>query len=286
MNKALEELNKVNEKVRVKLNHLKKETAFSQNYINEVKHIKNCIFDKASRTFIYNLKKLIQIEGTQKNLAKKIGVSEDLLSKYKVGEAFPSIETLMYICEVYNISIDKFIGTALSISDLENLIDNQELEAGCFEELYYTYFLVTNLSKEGAVHEGLIEFQGCNVKFKIMSQEEIIKCFTGTYSVQDKLIDFNLSSAKDGTVFINMIKPNLNKNKYVGGSALLVLPSDANSKPCAQKLIFSKRRIDREEHYIELKNLLSFNSESTVFGNVKISQIDDENTYNFIRKHL
>lgn len=51
-----------------------------------------------------------------------------------------------------------------------------------------------------------------------------------------------------------MVKPNVNKNKYVGGIALLMLPSDANSKPCAQKILFSKIRIDRELHYERLKN--------------------------------
>ncbi len=55
-----------------------------------------------------------------------------------------------------------------------------------------------------------------------------------------------------------MVKPNVNKNKYVGGIALLMLPSDANSKPCAQKILFSKIRVDRELHYERLKKLLSF----------------------------
>ena len=46
-----------------------------------------------------------------------------------------------------------------------------------------------------------------------------------------------------------MIKPNVNKNKYVGGLAMMMLPSDANSKPCVQKILFSKIKLDRDEYY-------------------------------------
>jgi len=81
-----------------------KETRYKTNTtcaeLNAVKSIKNNIYEKTLKIFTGNLKKLIQFEGTQKELAKKIGISQDLLSKYKSGEAFPSIETLIYICQV------------------------------------------------------------------------------------------------------------------------------------------------------------------------------------------
>jgi len=81
-----------------------------------------------------------------------------------------------------------------------------------------------------------------------------------------------------------MIKPNVNKNKYVGGIALLMLPSDANSKPCAQKILFSKIRVDRELHYERLKELLSFSCQETTFEHIKLSPVEDEDAYNFTRK--
>lgn len=284
LRKELLELKEIDEKVKNKLNSIKNNSEGVSQSINEVKALKNQIFEKASKTFVYNLKMLIQFEGTQKKLAKKIGISEDLLSKYKSGEAFPSIETLLYICEVYNLTVEKLISTPLISMELENVENKEEIKFNIFEEKYYVYFLVTNLAREGAIHEGVIEFLDDEVTFKILSKGEEVKAFKGSYDILDKLIFFNLQSPKDGTAYINMIKPNVNKNKYVGGVTLLMLPSDANSKPCAQKLLFSKIRLDRELYYNNLKELLSCATTGETFEHIKISQHEDEIAYNFIGK--
>lgn len=278
---TLQDLDEKLESMLFKIKHNPKDTNVD---INTIKVAKNTIYEKASKTFLYNLKRLIQIESTQKNLAKKIGISEDLLSKYKSGEAFPSIETLMYICNVYNISIDKLLNTPLTPLDIEKIENNEDTLGNIFEENYYTYFLVTNMIKEGAVHEGIIKLSNNNAVFKILSGETVIKYFTGDYSISGKLVFFNLHSTNDGNAYITMFKPNVNKNKYVGGLAMLMLSSDANSKPCSQKILFSKTRINREVHYKNLKELLSFSIEDKCFGNVKISQIEDEAAYHFIEK--
>jgi transcriptional regulator with XRE-family HTH domain len=280
----LDELREIDEKVKSKLDYIKINPGIMLNNINEVKVLKNVIYEKTSKTFIYNLKKLIQLELTQKNLAKKIGISEDLLSKYKSAEAFPSIETLIYICEIYNIGLDKFITIPLTTEDIQKFENNQETEFNIFEEKYYVYFLVTNIDREGSIHEGIVEICNENVIFKILSNGQVVKYFTGNYSISDKLILFNLQSLNDGTAYINMIKPNVNKNKYVAGLAMFMLPSDANSKPCAQKILFSKIRLDRELYYNNIKELLNFCVEGATFGHVKISQWEDEVAYNFIRK--
>ena len=286
MNKELCEFKEIDEKVKNKLNYIKANPDIMSNNINEVKSLKNDIYEKTSKVFIYNLKKLIQLESTQKNLANKIGISEDLLSKYKSGDAFPSIETLLYICEVYNIGIQKLISIPLTAADIENLENNNEIEFNIFEEKYYVYFLVTNIAKEGSLHEGIVEFKNGNVSFKICSNNKVIKCFTGQYTISDKIIFFNLQSSNDGITYINMIKPNVNKNKYVGGLAMMMLPSDANSKPCVQKILFSKVKLDRDLYYNNLKEILSFSVEGRSLGHVKISQWEDEAAYNFILKIL
>ena len=280
------EIREIDEKVKSKLNYLKSNAEVTINNTNEIKALKNHIYERTSKTFVYNLKKLIQLEGTQKKLAKKIGVSEDLLSKYKSGEAFPSIETLLYICEVYNITLEKLITVTLISGDIENIENVEETEFNIFEEKYYVYFLVTNIAKEGAIHEGIVEFSNDDVIFKILSRGEEVKAFKGHYDISDKLIFFNLQSQKDGIAYINMIKPNVNKYKYVGGLAMLMLPSDANSKPCVQKLLFSKIRLDRELYYNNLKELLTCVAGGETFGHIKISQWEDEVAYNFIGKLL
>ena len=286
LNKELCEFKEIDEKIKSKLNYIKANPNIMSNNINEVKALKNDIYMKTSKVFIYNLKKLIQLESTQKNLANKIGISEDLLSKYKSGDAFPSIETLLYICEVYNIGIEKLISIPLTAADIENLENNNEIEFNIFEEKYYVYFLVTNIAKEGSLHEGIVEIKNGNVSFKICSNDKVIKYFTGSYTISDKIIFFNLQSSNDGIAYISMIKPNINKNKYVGGLAMMMLPSDANSKPCVQKILFSQIKLDRDLYYNNLKELLKFNVEGINIGHVKISQWEDEAAYNFILKLL
>ena len=286
LNKELHEFKEIDEKVKNKLNYIKGNPDIMSNNINEVKALKNDIYMKTSKVFIYNLKKLIQLELTQKNLASKIGISEDLLSKYKSGDAFPSIETLLYICEVYNMGIEKLISIPLTAADIENLENNNDIEFNIFEEKYYVYFLVTNIAKEGSLHEGIVEIKNDNVSFKICSNDKVIKYFTGHYTISDKIVFFNLQSSNDGITYINMIKPNVNKNKYVGGLAMMMLPSDANSKPCVQKILFSKIKLDRELYYTNLKEILNFNVEGVTLGHVKISQWEDEAAFNFILKLL
>ena len=283
MKKELYELKEINETIKLNLDSIKREKNICN--INSIKALKNNIFQKTSKTFIYNLKKLIQIEGTQRQLAKRIGVSEDLLSKYKSGEAFPAIETLIYICEIYKIKLENLISVPLTAMDVENLENNQNIKEDIFEELYYTYFLVTNIGREGAIHEGVIEILDDSVMFKILSRSgDIVKCFKGNYNTSDKLIYFSLQSAEDGITNITMIKPNVNKNKYICGLAMLMLPSDANSKPCVQKMLFSKMKLDRDLYHNELKEFLNFSIDENIFGNIKLSREEDEKVYNFIRK--
>lgn len=277
LKKELEELKKIEQDIEENINTINIEN------IDNIKYIKNKIYERSSKIFIYNLKKLIQLEGTQKKLAKKIGISEDLLSKYKAGDAFPSIETLVYASRVYNIEMDKLVNVPFNSEDVERLEGEKNTEAEfTFERRYYTYFLVTNMDREGAIHEGSLDFYGKSIVFKIMAGSDIVKKFKGNVSLSDKLISFHLHSDEDGDAFISMIRPNVNKMALVGGTGIFMLPSDANSKPCAQKIIFSMVKIDRQKYNRELKELLNFKVLASEFGNVKMSRTEDENVYNFI----
>lgn len=286
MKRDLEELKEIDEKIKGEMDNIKQHSHFLFENVNKVKVIKNNIYEKVSKTFVYNLRRLIVLEGTQKNLAKKIGISEDLLSKYKAGEAFPSIETLIFICELYSISLDKFLSSPITVSDLGNMESSSDVEFDIFEDRYYAYFLVTNIAKEGAIHEGLIEIYKEDAVFKILSNGQVVKCFTGKYNTSGKLLFFNLHSANDGITYISMIKPNVNKNKYFGGLAMLMLPSDANSKPCVQKVLISKLRLDREVYYSSLKEFLKLNVDELPVDHIKLSQWEDEGAYNFLQKLL
>ena len=224
------------------------------------------------------------IESTQKNLAKKIGISEDLLSKYKSGAAFPSIETLLYISEIYNIKLNDFLTKPLSINDFSS--DNNDPDNSIFEDKYYAYFLVTNIGKKGVIHEGTLSFDENRVNFKILKNTNILKSFDGLYHKTGRIISIELKSNEDGNAYINMIKPSLNKKKYVGGIALLMLPSDANSKPCCQKIIISKYKINRSDYNSDLLDFLKFHNKNYEADSMKLSVSDDEIIYNFLQSNF
>lgn len=272
----MDNIDDLNKKISLELSAVKNNTS---NDINKVKQIKNDLYLKTSSIFIHNLKLLITIESTQKKLANKIGISEDLLSKYKSGAAFPSIETLLYISEIYNISLNKFLSEPLNYTDIYKTEEYNDI----FEEKYYAYFFVTNIAKEGAIHESILNFKDRNVNFNILVNGHIIKSFDGMYNDSGRIISIELKSLEDGNAYINMIKPNLNKRKYVGGVALLLLPSDANSKPCCQKIIISKYKIDINMYHSNVENLLQFHNQEQNFDNIKLSVADDENVYNFLQ---
>lgn len=253
--------------------------------MNTIKIYKNHIYDRSCRIFSYNLKRLILIEGTQKKLARRIGISEDLLSKYKSTETFPSIETLLFICKVYGIELNQLIDRPLSAEELDRIENGLATMAeNIFETCYYVYFFVTNAGREGAIHEGMVEIGGNTALFKILTTRDyILKEYKGRYNISGKLIHFQLENSRDGSACVSMMKPNLSRSKYTGGLALLMLPSDANSKPCAQKILFSDVRIDREKFNEELKGLLSIRGNSgELTGNVKITAAEDEYAYGFV----
>lgn len=47
---------------------------------------------------------------TQKEIAEIISCSQRVYSNYECGQVEPSIETLIRICDYYNISIDYLVG--------------------------------------------------------------------------------------------------------------------------------------------------------------------------------
>lgn len=277
MKKELLEIKSLSDNLEYKLSN-KKPTNL------EIKNIKNDIFEKTSRVFIYNLKKLIQIEETQKNLAKIIGVSQDLLSKYKSGEAFPTIETLIYICKIYNLSLDNLLNKPLNAIDIENLENSLYQAESIFLEEYYLYFSVTNLGAKGTIHKGILEIKDNTAIFKIVASNRVLKFFKGSFSIAENIIFFNLESSSDGNVSISMIKPPLNKNKYLGGIGFLMLPSDASSKPCIQKIILSNKKIDREVYFENLKEILKFSVSEKEFNHLKLNQEENDIVYDFISK--
>ena len=65
---------------------------------------------------------------TQKQLAFKLNVSSQLISKWERGQATPSIEYIVDICNFFNVSLDEFVGKK-QIKEIIMVPDNMKLHS-------------------------------------------------------------------------------------------------------------------------------------------------------------
>mgnify|MGYP004633024613 CR=1 FL=1 len=66
---------------------------------------------------------------TQQDVAEKLGVSKAIISKWECGKAYPSLEYLPKLSELYGVSINEILaGSRLSLSDKETFADENLLE--------------------------------------------------------------------------------------------------------------------------------------------------------------
>ncbi len=66
---------------------------------------------------------------TQQDVAERLGVSKVVISKWECGKAYPSLEYLPKLSELYGVSINEILaGSRLSISDKESFADENLLE--------------------------------------------------------------------------------------------------------------------------------------------------------------
>lgn len=63
---------------------------------------------------------------TQKDLSEKLKIKQNTISGYEIGVANPSIENLIKIADILDVSIDTLLGHDSEIIDLNVLSENQK----------------------------------------------------------------------------------------------------------------------------------------------------------------
>jgi transcriptional regulator with XRE-family HTH domain len=61
-----------------------------------------------------------RLKYTQKQLAKKLGVSDTTVSAYEVGDAMPTVTTLKKLTEIADVSFDWLCAGSFMVQDPEN----------------------------------------------------------------------------------------------------------------------------------------------------------------------
>ena len=63
---------------------------------------------------------------SQKELGDKLGLSDVTISKYEKGEYDPSIETLIKMAKIFNVSVDSLVGNNAKMIDFNALDKTQQ----------------------------------------------------------------------------------------------------------------------------------------------------------------
>jgi len=73
------------------------------------------------------LKEIRNLKGiSQRKLGKMIGVAGTVVSKYERGICDPSIENLVKMAKIFNVSVDTLVGNDSKIVDLTSLDENRQ----------------------------------------------------------------------------------------------------------------------------------------------------------------
>lgn len=77
---------------------------------------------------------------SQVNLSMKIGVAQETISAYESGRSYPSVDTLLKMCEIFNVSTDYLLDKTDIPTPVQNLLvdtlNSKELEMiALFREL-------------------------------------------------------------------------------------------------------------------------------------------------------
>ena len=95
---------------------------------------------------IIGLRKKLNI--SQSELAKRVSVSRTIIGNYERNENTPSVDILLKIAKVFNVSVDFLIGEGqLSTYDKEVLKRIDDIEQLPEEDKNHLFYLIDNLVK-------------------------------------------------------------------------------------------------------------------------------------------
>lgn len=90
-----------------------------------------------SRVFTQKLKMWCEEnDATQQDFCSKVGVTKNMITRYKKGEAYPTVEVLKTICSVFECAVDEFIPIVTKQKTLADFTTKEllaEIERRCGE---------------------------------------------------------------------------------------------------------------------------------------------------------
>lgn len=132
----------------------------------------------------------INLEMTQDNLADKLNVSRQTISKWELERSYPDIESLITLSRTFDVSVDLLLG--LSVGDKSKLNVNK-IEKKRVTQLLKEYLMKTNEEKLQIMMDQIsVAYSDPEVK----NNQEVKEFLFNDAKVLDKNGDFHMIASK------------------------------------------------------------------------------------------
>jgi len=152
---------------------------------------------------------------TQEQLAGKLNVSSQAVSKWETGDSYPSLETLICLSKIFYTSIDAFITSMSTYEELDNSAKNINFR---LRQMYYRYNRKESVSGElSDIVSLIIPFYNDEKEHFWISSARVILKGTIYAMFEDKKINdekFSLQTIKEILQFSNLDNEDKRKKIY------------------------------------------------------------------------
>ncbi|MCL2188182.1 MAG: hypothetical protein FWC16_10430 [Defluviitaleaceae bacterium] len=195
-------------------------------------------------------------EETFENLAHKLGCDTSVLSK-NVSPKKVSLKFLDRISNAYDFDYADVLFGYLEYMDKPML------------DIYYAYFLGDAPAGKLRMNVAEIKTKKNKIDFTIKLKHVPSKVLNGKIMITDNVIYFNMHGEDAGLPYQGYITLPYGKKvkEYVGGVGFMMLPVEAQTLPCVQKVVISSKELDLTNKetgdYQFLAKVLKLESENT-----------------------
>ncbi len=206
---------------------------------------------------------------TQEELAEKLGVSRQTISKYELDMAYPELEKVIELCNLFSCTMDQLVREDINICDEAYSDIREEVVEGFY---YVKYAVISAEPEEDAINHvrGFAENLGINEPdiigwdFPVLSQEQINVYNLHGYEAaliidnKDKVTDENMNVIFQEQQKYMAITIDFSANKSSKGPFILI--------PNAYKMLMTHMKLNGIKMKCDKKVIGCFEREYVVNG--------------------
>lgn len=206
---------------------------------------------------------------TQEELAEKLGVSRQTISKWELDQVYPEMSKLIEICELFSCSMDQLVREDMNISD-EAYSDIRFEEVPAFR--YVRYAVISMEPEEDAINHvkgwaddlGISEPQIIGWDFPVLSQEQInvynMHGYAAALILPEDFSEDIIESDRRAEIIYQ------EKQKYIAITIKEPMTAPFRLIPNAYKVLMTHMKVNNIPHKEDKKVISCFEKEYDVDG--------------------